>query len=344
MASGTVQSYNTLNYSGMLYAKGDEKTPLLTAIGGNRKLTDHVQFTTGQEYDAYVASAQPEITETASLTAPSPDYVTRSQKENVTQIFHKAVAISYAKMSNMGTLSGINVAGQVANPADELDFQVAQAMKRVRQDVEYTLVNGVYQKASNDGEANKTRGLNTAITSSTKAMASKPVGYWDVVDLMTTMDSHGADLDGLVLWCDRKVKLMINASAVENGLTVIPADRTINGIAVDKLETPDGTFYIREGKYLPANTAFLLNLSVLAPVEMNVPGKGNFFLEQLAKTGAGEQYQIFGQLGLDHGPEWMHGKFTGIKASFEAPKYNKKVFVVNSADAPLNTKSAEAKG
>ena len=46
--------------------------------------------------------------------------------------------------------------------------------------------------------------------------------------------------------------------------------------------------------------------------EQPVPGKGNFFLEELAKTGAGEKYQLFGQIGLDHGPEWYHGRFTGI--------------------------------
>ena len=27
---------------------------------------------------------------------------------------------------------------------------------------------------------------------------------------------------------------------------------------------------------------------------------------------AGETYQIFGQIGLDHGPEWMSAKFTNI--------------------------------
>ena len=57
-----------------------------------------------------------------------------------------------------------------------------------------------------------------------------------------------------------------------------------------------------------------------------MPGKGNFFLEQLAKTGAGEKYQLFGQIGLDHGPEWMHGKFTGIATTFTAPE-GKKVYV-----------------
>ena len=339
MAAGTAQSFLTPNYSGLLYAKGDQATPLLTAIGGRAKLSKSVSFTTGQEYDAYVATAQPAISETASLTAPDPTYVTREQKENVCQIFHKTLAISYAKMSNMGTLSGINIAGQEPNPANELDFQIAQKMNEMRQDVEYTFVNGIYNKATTDATVNKTRGLDDAIETNEKAMANAALGYWDVVDLMTTMDSNGAPLDNLVLWCDRVTALQLNASAVQNGLTVIPGDRTVNGIAIDKLVTPDGEFYIRVGKYLPAGTAFLLNLGVLAPVEMIVPKKGNFFLEQLSKTGAGEEYQIFGQMGLDHGPEWMHGKFSGIATTFTAPTYGQKVFVINSDSEPLTTKA-----
>lgn len=63
---------------------------------------------------------------------------------------------------------------------------------------------------------------------------------------------------------------------------------------------------------LPSATAVLFDPSIMAPVYQMVPGKGNFFLEQLAKTGAGETYQIFGQAGLDHGPEWMSAKFTNI--------------------------------
>ena len=329
MATGTAQSFLCPNYSGMLYLKGKEDTPLISAIGGSRKLSESVEFTTGQEYDAFVATAQPAISETASLTAPDPEYVTREQKTNVCQIFQESVAISYAKQSNMGTLSGINIAGQTANPQDELDFQIAQAMNRARQKAEFSFIQGEYNKASTDAEINKTRGLVEAITSSTKAMASAPLGYWDVVDLMTTMDGNGAHLDNLVLWCDRTTTLQINASAATNGLSVIPADRTINGIAVDKLITPDGEFYIRMGKYLPAGTALVLNLAAIHPVEMNVPRKGNFFLEPLSKTGAGEKYQIFGQLGLDHGPEWLHGKFTGISTSFVAPTYSQKIWVAN---------------
>lgn len=90
--------------------------------------------------------------------------VTRSQLTNVTQIFQKSVAISYGKQSNMGTLQGINVAGQQANPMDELAFQVSRRMAKIAQDIEYTFINGKYAKATTDAEANKTRGLLTAIT------------------------------------------------------------------------------------------------------------------------------------------------------------------------------------
>jgi hypothetical protein len=51
---------------------------------------------------------------------------------------------------------------------------------------------------------------------------------------------------------------------------------------------------------------------MMHPVYQPVPGKGNFFLEPLAKVGASEKYQIYGELGLDHGQEYLSGKITGI--------------------------------
>ena len=45
------------------------------------------------------------------------------------------------------------------------------------------------------------------------------------------------------------------------------------------------------------------------------PGKGVLFYEELSKTGASEKGQIYGQLGLDYGPEEFHGKITGLATS-----------------------------
>ena len=127
MADTFATSFGVLNYSGMLFNKGNTRAPLSAIIGSRAKTTNHVEFVTGQEYTSG-GGAQPSISETASLTAPEASVVTRTQKTNVTQIFMEAVGISYAKQSNMGTLSGLNVANQQANPINERDFQVAAKM------------------------------------------------------------------------------------------------------------------------------------------------------------------------------------------------------------------------
>lgn len=334
-------SFGVLNYSGMLFNKGNTRCPLSSIIGGRAKTTNHVEFVTGQEYTT-AGGTQPAISETASLTAPEATVVTRTQKTNVTQIFQETVGISYGKMSNMGTLSGINITNQQENPMNELDFQVAAKMQKVNRDIEFTFVQGTYNKATTDATINKTRGLTEAIESNVVAMASKPLGLWDIADGVKKVYEANAPQDGLVLWCDATTMFQINADAVQNGLTVIPAAREINGIKLSSVVTPLGVVYLYLGEFLPKGTALLLNLDVLAPVYQPVPGKGNFFLEQLAKTGAGEQYQLFGQIGLDHGPEWYHAKFTGIAQTFTAPKYSRSVYIANDAKNPVNTKAVTA--
>lgn len=334
MADTFATSFGVLNYSGMLFNKGNTRTPLSAIIGGRAKTTNHVEFVTGQEYTAGGDGSQPEISENASLTAPDASVVTREQKTNVTQIFQESVGISYAKQSNMGTLAGVNIANQQANPVNELDFQVAAKIQKINRDIEYTFINGVFNKATSDATVNKTRGLIPAITTNVTAMGNKPLGLWDIADMVKKIYGANAPTDGLCLWCDAITLFQINADAVQNGLTVIPAAREINGIALSSVVTPIGVVYLYLGECLPAGTALLLNLDVIAPVYQPVPGKGNFFLEQLAKVGAGEKYQLFGQIGLDHGPEWYHGKFTGISKNFEKPAYSRSVYVANASEFP----------
>lgn len=332
MADQYATSFTVLNYSGMLFNKGNTRTPLSAVIGSKAKLTNHVEFVTGQEYNAGGDGSQPNISENGSLTAPEATVAKRDQKTNVTQIFQESVGVSYAKQSNMGTLSGVNIANQQANPINELDFQVAAKLQKVNRDIEYTFINGVFNKATNDNEVNKTRGLVTAVASNVMAVNNKPLGLWDIADMVKKIYTANAPTDELCLWCDATTLFQINADAVQNGLTVVPAAREINGISLSSVVTPIGVVYLYLGECLPTSTALLLNLDVIAPVYQPVPGKGNFFLEQLAKTGAGEKYQLFGQIGLDHGPEWYHGKFTGVSNKFEKPKYSRSVYVSNAAE------------
>lgn len=332
MADQIATSFETPNYSGLLFNKGNTRTPFSSMIGGKTKYTDHVEFAVGQEYTTD-GGTQPAISEAASLTAPEASVKKRKQTTNVTQIFQESVGISYAKMSNMGTLSGLNVTGQKANPADELAFQVDAKMKKIARDIEYTYLNGVYAKADSDTKANKTRGILPAITSNIVDAAGKPLTVWMLADALKVIYESNAPTNGLVVWFDAISMFQLNADAQMNGNTIVPASREVNGISLSKVLTPLGEVNLYLGEFLPAGTAGIFNFDVIYPVEQMTPGKGNFYLDALGKTGAGEKYYIFGQTGLDHGPEWYHGKITGISTEFKAPTGVRDVNVLSMPEA-----------
>lgn len=333
MADTFAMSGNTPNFSGMLFNKGNTKTPFSTMIGAHRKFTNHTEFVTGQEYETAEGS-QPNISEAESLTAPDASVLKREQKTNVTQIFQESVGISYGKMSNMGTLSGINVAGQQANPVSEEDFQIAAKMAKIGQDIEYTFLNGKYQKSTGDNVPNKSRGLLTAIKSNIVDADGKMLSFMLLCEAMKCIDDSNGDTTNLVVGLDSTGRLQLNADAAANGLTIVSAGRNINGIAVDQVLTPLGTVYLKTLKYLPTGTVALFDPSIMAPVEQIVPKKGNFFLEELAKVGAGTKKQIFGQIGLDHGPEWYSAKITNLSMRTPHDEDMARRYVQVSASAP----------
>ena len=323
----TVQSFAVPNYSGLLYNKANTKTPFLNMISGNVKYTNSVEFVTGQYYTSE-EGAIPSISETDSLTAPTATFVTRNQLSNVTQIFMESVAISYAKQSNMATLSGVNIAGQSANPQNELDFQVARKMEKVKRSIEKTFIQGQYNKATSDTTVNKTRGMIQAITTNTVNANGAKLDLWIVNDAVTKVSNAGGDISGLVVLLNANNLLQLHANAIEMGMPVGKEYMSAYGIQVRDLILPVGTTVrVALGEFLPDGTALVINPSVIGPVEQPVPEKGNFFLEELAKTGAGTKYQLFGQIGLDHGPEWYHAKITGLSTTFEKPVGQKVVTV-----------------
>lgn len=310
----------------MLFNKGNVRTPFLSMIGGKTKYTNSVKFVLGQEYASEDGDI-PAISETASLTAPDASYITRSQRYNVTQIFMDAVAISYAKQSNMNTLAGVNLAGQQANPKNELDFQVANKMRKMSRAIEKTFIQGQYNEATKDSEVNKTRGMNEAIVTNVVAAEGKALDIWLVEQLVNKIDAANGDISNLTLWVDNTAFQQLHGNAVEMGVPVGDFKTNEYGIQIRDLYLPSTTVHVAKGEFIPEGTAYLFNFETIAPVEQAVPGKGNFFLEPLAKTGAGEKYQLFGQIGLDYGNEAFHGKITGLSTKFTAPVGQKVVTV-----------------
>lgn len=310
---GTGTTWNLPNYAGDLFTADTTNTPILSAIGGltGGVQTDNFEFPTDSQYSLPEA-AQPAITETASLTAPQAEEIVRTQNTNVTQIFHEKVSISYVKESNRGRMSGLNTAGQKNNvQSTEKDWQIARKLEKIARDIEYTIINGVYAKATSADVASKTRGLlalcggdgGTKVDGKSAALTKALMQQ-----LFKAMYDAGAIFSNVVLYVGSTQKQIIT-----DIYSYAPTDRNIGGTNIKQIETDFGNIGIALDRFMPQTAVLAAELSVMAPVFQPVPGKGNFFYEGLAKTGASEEGQIFGQFGLDHGPAFMHGAITGLK-------------------------------
>jgi hypothetical protein len=310
VAAGTV--WNLPQYAGQLFTASPLQTPFLSMIGGlsgGGLQTDNFQFPTASTY-AHETAAQPAITETASLTAPTAISYVRDQATNVTQIFHEKVSISYARLSNQGRLSGLNTAGARGNVTDEKDFQIATQLEKIARDIEFTCLQGVYALAANAGQANKTRGMNALCTVNTVAAGGAALAISHINELMRTMATNGAQFSNMVMFCGAFQK-----QAVSEIYAYAPADRNVGGYNIKQIETDFCMLGVQWNPFQAAGTILVADMSGVEPVFQPVPEKGNFFYEELSKTGAAEEGQIFGQFGLAHGPSFLHGTITGLATS-----------------------------
>ena len=310
VAAATV--WNLPNYAGELFTADMINTPFLTMIGGltdGGLQTDNFEFPTSSEYE-HEAAAQPAITETDSLTAPTPISYVRAQAKNVAQIFYESVSISYERLSNQGRLSGINTAGQKNNVTDEKDWQITRALEKIARDIEYTCLNGTYQIAVNAGVANKTRGMIELCTVNTVNAASAAFSKALLDELLREMATNGAHFRNMVLWCNAFQK-----QSISNVYGYAPEDRNIGGVNIKQIETDFAMLGIKYHPFMPTGTILIADMAAPAPVFQPVPEKGNFFYEELAKTGAAEKGQLYGKFGLAHGPSFLHGTLTSLATS-----------------------------
>lgn len=312
--TGIGTTWNLPNYAGELFTADPTQTPFLSMIGGltGGKQTDNYEFPTAVLFD-YPAAAQPEISETASATAPAASAIARSQESNVVQIHQEVIDLTYAKLSNGGRMSGINTAGQNPNPSDEKAWQIQQKLIKIARDVEFSFLRGSYQKATSAAVANKTRGmLELAATVNTIDGASGAITTAMIKELMLEMANNGAYFNNMVLFAGAKQKQKIT-SLYENQLGYNKgAERNVGGMNITEIETDFCKLGIVWDRFMPDDSILIADMAHIAPVFQAVPGKGVLFEEELAKVGASDRIQLYAQIGLAHGPAFLHGSITGL--------------------------------
>ena len=320
VAAGTL--WNLPNLAGQLFTPSKVQTPFLDRIpmAGD---VNSPEFAMSSSYDME-AAAQPAITETASLTAPTPVSYVRDNEKNVAQIFQRKVSVSYAKLSAAGRLKRIEVSTSGAaydefgsNPVqDELAFQTQTNMDQMKMDMEYSFLNGTYALATSAAVAFKTRGVITGSTVNTVPAGGVDVTKAIMDSLFKEMADNGAFDQGgnMAIMCNSW-----NKQKLTDIYTYVPQDRNMGGSNITMIETDFGIFEIVYVPRVPAATIGVFNMSKMAvafqPV-MNKPVDENrVILEPLSKTGAGEDWQLYSQAGIDYGSAYFHGTVTGTSTS-----------------------------
>jgi len=390
--TGLGTTFNLPNYTGVLYGLSKEATPFLSAIGG---LSNGGGGTADYEFEwqEYDLRRRGQNTALEGADAPAGEGRVRANFNNLVQIHHEAVEVSYTKQAANQRLSGINQGGTSNPVADEMDWQVAQALKQVAGDVNWSFINGKYNKPSDNTTKRTTRGLIQAISTNAAvdAGATARTGATSATDTITVTHSlavgnrvvftavagaaaaninlgqvyyvqsisttvsfkiaatsggaaitvgTGTGIDFYQVSTTEGTKAAVNLLARrvwENGgsaasLTSVllvnnrqqeaistafgsayaEQSRTVAGQSINTVITDYGTFGVMQDIDMPQDAIGLVQLSSCRPVWLTIPGKGNLFLEPLAKTGAKDKAQIYGEVGLDYGHEKLHGITRGL--------------------------------
>ena len=308
--SGLGDSYDLPNYVGELFNITPNDTPFLSAIGGmtGGKSVTSKQFT-WQTVDNATA-AQTVVAEGADATFAERS---RSEVTNVTQIMQYGVNVSYTKQAATGNISGESILGN--QPVqDELAFQLDMAMKRAARDIEFSFLRGTYVADTNVTTERKTRGMLAAISTNERAAAGGALAQGDVDNVLKQMADSGAPFEQPVMFANAFQKQKLS-SIFSSALSLAPRDRNIGGVNITTIETDFGEIGIVFNRHVPADDIIIADLAYCKPVFLDIPGKGHFFAEPLAQTGSAYKFQIYGEVGLEYGPEQFHGKITNLATS-----------------------------
>lgn len=310
-------TYNLPNYTGILHQLTPSDTPFFSAIGGltGGRQTTSIEF----EWQTYDLRSAGQNVAKEGQDAPTASNRVRANVSNIVQIHHEVVGVSYTKLAATQAKSGVNNADP--NPVtNELDWQVEQMLKQMVRDIEWSFINGTYQKPVDNSSPRQTRGILEAIQTNVVANLTPTALSEDMVlNLLQMVWENGGIMES------ETATIMCNA-AQKRALTKIfitdkkyqEQSRNVGGVNVQTIETDFGRLNVMLNRHMPADTVAVVSLEQCAPVYQEIPGKGHFFAEPLALVGAYERSQLYGEVGLAYGNEKAHGKITGLATGEES--------------------------
>lgn len=320
--------WNTPQYHGQLLTQASPLTSFLNKIGGmgggaRYRTAKGWEFALNQ-HNALDASSQKTITEDGAQTAPTPRVYDRGQDTQICQIFQYGVGSTWPAESDLTKLSGLYVAGNLEDVNDPFVSNFNMTMQQAQQDIEYHMLKGLYRKSTQATEANQMRGIFSRTVQGGGAGVTLTTNDVDAGGDALTV----ADIDALML------KFKATSFSPTNNLTIVGQYASLKKLAdlygvtimadpnnsigtvsgqIKTVVTQAGAFPLLEVPQMPALTLGFLDFSKIVPVFLPVPEKngrpgGMFFYTDLARTGAADSGQLYGQISIDITAEELHGQ------------------------------------
>jgi hypothetical protein len=315
--TGQGTTFNLPNYTGRLFTVSPTETKFLSMIGGLQGAAPakSTEFD-WQTYDLRAAAIRGRL---EGANAPTSEERVRANVNNVLQIFHEAVEVSYTKIAAVAQLAGdFTPNANEDNPVvDEVAWQITQELKIIATDLNLSLFTGTYAKPADNTAPRLTRGLVSAIVSNVSANGGtlRDLTTTIVLDAIQSAWTGGGFREGesatLFVGADLKraiTKLFITDKNYRE------QSRTIGGVACTTIETDFGTLNVVLDRYVPANQIVGASLDSCRLRYLDIPGKSGLFVEPLAKTGSAERSQLYGEFGLEYGHEKNHFLIKDVKA------------------------------
>lgn len=330
--AGTIVVGSPQNISGVLFQQSNPQTPLFNML--KTYTTNHRRYIMGAQYALQNPSAV-NVSEDASMVAPPPKKTTFTNNENITQIFQRSVQETYRSMGNQGELTSLQPAfeGATNNRPNKLQTEKAIQITEMRRDIEWAILNNKYHMGTNTEDADSTQGLIEAITTNAIDAAGGVFSYDMICDMGEALTQEFPDgLDRVTTLIDATTARQLS-SFISGSEKFVSSQTQLGANAIEVL-TPFGIakFLRLSNLFLPAGTAVFADANAMAHVIQSIPNKGFFFYEPLAKVGASEQGQIYGEWGLDYGVEWVHGKIENISTATVAASGGIATYVTNASD------------
>lgn len=126
-------------------------------------------------------------------------------------------------------------------------------------------------------------------------------------------DSGGmSEQDTATLLCNSVQKRAVTKAFASAYGQYRETSRNMGGVNVTTIETDFGQLNVMMDRHMPQDALAAVSMEQLRPVFLNVPGKGAFFEEPLAKTGSSDDVQLYGEIGLQYGNERAHAQLRGL--------------------------------